>query len=43
MFRKIEREDKTKYGSFYSHSKAEKIINESGMDNAFKSVYTTVI
>ena len=43
MFRKIEREGKTKYGSFYSHSKAEKIINESGMDNGFKSVYTTVI
>ena len=41
---KIESEDKTKYDTFYSHAKAETIINESHIDdNVFKSIYTTVI
>ena len=44
VLKKIEREDKTKYDTFYSHSKAETIINESDIDdNVFKSTYTTVI
>ena len=44
VFRKIESGDKTKYDTFYSHSKAETIINESQIDNnIFKSIYTTVI
>ena len=39
----IELEDKMKYDFFYSHSKAEKIINESDIDDVFESVYTTII
>ena len=42
MFEKIESDDKTKYDTFYSHLKAETIINESDIDDVFKSIYTTV-
>ena len=28
---------------FYSSSKAEKVINESDIDDLFQSVYTTII
>ena len=38
VFKKIESEDKTKYENFYSSSKAEIIINESDIDNAFQSI-----
>ena len=43
VFEKIESEDKTKYNHFYSSSKTEIMINESATDDAFKSIYTTVI
>ena len=43
MFKKIESEDRIKYDTFYSHSKAEAIINESDIDDVFKPIYTTVI
>ena len=43
VFKKIESEGKTKYGTFYSNSKAEIIINESDIDDIFESVYTTII
>ena len=43
VFEKIESEDKTKYDTFYSNSKAEIIINESDIDDEFKSIYTSVI
>ena len=44
VLKKIESEDKTKYDTFHSHSKAETIINESDIDdNVLKSVYITVI
>ena len=43
VLKKIENEDKTKYDTFYSHSKAETIINESDIDDVFESIYTTVI
>ena len=43
MLKKIEREDKTKYDTFNSHSKAETIINESDIDGVFKSIHTAVI
>ena len=43
VFKKIEREDKTKYDTFYSHSKAETIINETDIDDVFQSIYTTII
>ena len=43
VFKKIENEDKTKCGTFYSHSKAELILNKSNINDLFKSVYTYVI
>ena len=43
VFNKIESEDKTKYDTFCPHSKAETIINESDIDDVFKSIYTTII
>ena len=43
VFKKTENKDKTKYENFYSSSKAELIINESDIYNAFKSIYTTII
>ena len=33
---------KTKYDTFYSHSKAETIINEGDIDYVFEPIYTTV-
>ena len=41
--KKSENEDKTKYGTFNSHSKAETIINKSDIDDVFKSIYITII
>ena len=43
MFKKIESEYDTKYDNFYSSSKAEIVINEMNIDDAFESIYTTVI
>ena len=43
VLKKIENEDKTKYGTFYSHSKAETIINESDIGDVFASIYTAII
>ena len=43
VFRKIENEDKTKYGNFYSNSKAEIIINESNIDDEIQPIYTKII
>ena len=43
VFKKIENEDKTKCSTFYSHSKAELILNKSDINDLFKSVYTYVI
>ena len=43
VFTKNDSEDKTKYDTFYSHSKAETIINESDIDGVFKLNYITVI
>ena len=37
VFKKIESEDKTKYDTFYSNSKAEIIIIESDIDDVFQS------
>ena len=36
VFEKIESEDKTRYGTFYLHSKSEIIINVSDIDDAFQ-------
>ena len=43
VVKKIESKTKTKYDNFYSSSKAEIIINESGINDVFKSIYTTII
>ena len=42
MFKKIENDDKTKYGTFCSNSKAETIVNESDTDDVFESIYTAI-
>ena len=36
VFKKIEIDDKTKYDTFYSNSKAEIIITESDFDDVFE-------
>ena len=37
VLKKLESEDKTRYDTFYSHQKAETVINESDInDNVFK-------
>ena len=41
VFKRIESEDKTKYNNFYSSSKAEILINESGIDDVFQSLIGT--
>ena len=41
--KKIESDDISKCNTFYSHSKAEIIINESKIDDVFESIYTTII
>ena len=43
VLKKIESDDPTKPDTFYSHSKAETIINESDIDDVFESIYTTII
>ena len=42
-FKKIKSENKTKYHTFYSNSKAKIIINENDIDDVFQSIYTTII
>ena len=43
MFKKIEKEDRTKHDTFYKHSKTVAIITESEIDGVFQSIYTTII
>ena len=43
VFKKIESGDKTDYETFYSNTKAEIIINNSDIDDVFRSIYTTII
>ena len=44
IFRKMKRNDKPNHDTFYSHSKAETIINESDINNdVSKSIYKTII
>ena len=33
VLEKVKNKDKTKYGTFYSHSKAETVTNESDIDD----------
>ena len=42
-FKKVRRDDKTKYNTFYSNSKTETNINEREIDGVFKSIYATII
>ena len=39
----MEKNDNTKYSIFYTNLKAEIIINESDIDDVFKSVCSTII
>ena len=39
-FKKIETDDATKYTTYYSKWKA---INESDIDDAFESIYNTIV
>ena len=41
--KKIQSDDKTKYDTFYSNSKAETIVNESEIDDVFELTYNTII
>ena len=43
VFKKIESDDETKYDTFYTHSRAEKIINKSDIDGVFESIYAKII
>ena len=43
VFKRVESDDKIKYDTFYLHSKAETIFNQSDIDDVFKSIYTTII
>ena len=43
VFKRIESEDKAKYDTFYSNSKAEIIINISDIDDLFQSMYAIII
>ena len=40
---KVKSEDKAKYDTFFSISKAGIVINESDIDDVFQLIYTTVI
>ena len=42
-FRKTERDDRTKFSTFPSSSKTEMIIIQSGIDDVFESIYSTII
>ena len=42
-FKKIQSDDKTLYSAFYLNSKTEAIITESGIDDVFESIYSTII
>ena len=41
-FEKMESEDKTRYDTFYSHSKQETIIIESDIDDVFKEIFAVI-
>ena len=43
VFKKIESEDETKFDNFSPSSKAELIMNESDIENVFKSIYSRII
>ena len=43
VFTKIKSDGKTKYDTFYSHSKAETILNESDIGDIFESTNAIVI
>ena len=40
---KIQSDDRTLYSTFYPNSKAETIINESGIDDVFESISSIII
>ena len=42
VFKKIENEDKTKYDTFYSNSKAEIIINDSDIKDVTSNIHKSL-
>ena len=40
MFKKTQNENKTKYDTFYSRSKGERVITETEINDVFESIYT---
>ena len=42
-FKKVQCDDKTLYSVFYSNSKAEAILNESEIDDLFRSISSPII
>ena len=42
VFKKIKCEDKAKYDTLYSHSKAEKFNNGSDINDVFQSINTII-
>ena len=42
-FKKVQSDDKTLRSSFYSNLKEETIVNNSDIDDVFKSIYSTII
>ena len=42
-FEKTQSDEKTLYSTFCSNSKAETIINESGIDDVFESISSIII
>ena len=43
LLKKRESKNKRKYENFYSHARAERIINKRGIYDVFESIYNTVI
>ena len=43
QFHNIKNDDKIKYNTFYSNSKADTIFNESYIGDVFESIYSTII
>ena len=42
-FKKMQNDDKILCSTFYSHSKAETIFNESDIDDVLELIYSTVL
>ena len=43
VLKKIESKNKRKYDNFYSHTRAERIINKMYIYDVFESIYTIIV